>query len=1009
MYIPGINYDRRTYGEAQEDITRFGKLAALAGGGAIAAAQSAGDQLAYDYQLKSNAVALEQTYANVGVAQQGLDLQNKWAVFDGIVGVAGSIFANVITPVYEQKAENELAESSRVYDSYMNEASREMDMTPTRVEPGAGPGDSERIVSNSDRIHEAYSTGQAKAIEEASKVITMGIVQKQQDEAWANAAVADQGKLDQKAMEWDKAEVYSTWNNQYNILGSQPSFENIATQEKMLKSAVSKGTITADVYTTRLIALHAARDEEHIATELAKVRGSTDPAAQMALLNELEAQLVDADQLQSLGAVAGNQQVGVLDNIRRNILARQDALRTQGNESIEDVKQASIALSAINIASATGSDFLATEISSTQADVDSAYQVINSYDPGSTAYTKGAKDINGALHSRYAYIGDGLLNREGAGNADAVNAYSLLVANMTAATPEELGFRDPFTSAASKKKLITDMEALAKQHRTILIQQDKVAIIDGFESQLRDGNYTPPLNGKVNGIILGNEYTMTEKEVKDSLHDRERNKVDLQSAQGVEGDNWARYDAVAVRTMGSDLPAGLAEDIGNGLSMEGPAFNAAAARLDNLRSLKSQEGWNSGQDTAIKIREKLSTADRSKVDYWDQINRDGQVTAEEQAMMIEVSKYNSGATPQSVRDSNKKDVLAEFGKADRQIEVLAKIMTKEGYDKDTIELMGENQQLLSRMDQLVNANAGSVHPLIAADQAATQALRDFGISDREGIVQMGYGNLEGKMNAGRPMPGLVKDFQQWQKEMGVRDFFKDGGVIENVVPAKNPDGTLALRENGDTIWEATYTDNMGKAIFDNSEPPMLAGYRPNPAEFEDTVKLAKAKKTADNKLLYEKGQAAVAFIYEQYPDMENDFWNPKEWGYIGTPFTGGTEMEKAQWAKARAASQGSVLPSSWWTDFDPDQPKARELTLKEEQYIRVQIHSKFDQYIGENDLLNVEALDHIRGLRNDAANAAIWNAEHNRRAYPGYLDQETFFEMYEDPRAGLENPLIIPF
>ena len=1020
MYIPGINYNRPTYGEAQEDITRFGRIAAAEGAGAVAAAELAGKQAASDVQAKGYDLALQHTLESNALTQQGYDMNNKWAAIDQVANLGLAILTDVVAPIYNQKVDNQIAEAQLVYQWDMDANALAIDEHPTRVEE-AGDGTLTEV-SNGDQLHETWAEGQRIAMEEALKGVTLPEAKEALNRSWGEEAVVMNGKLTTLGASWDRAVVESDWQAHYDMLGSMPSAANYAEQREWLESGFKNKVINAAKYSTGLIEVRANRETFEVNTSLMQIAGTTDPNAQNNLITRLEDRIHDAEQLQTLGPLREADVLDVRAEVAAARLKQSNALRTAQNLEIKEssalIRNRIEAIQGV-IASDIGSEYVGNELSAMSIALDIGYEAIETspvmmFDP--VKRETAIKNLNAGAQTRYTGIVDSLLNQEGGPNTEE---YSKLHSAVLLASPYDLGFRDPATGADEKEKLLTNIEGVATRHKTIFKQQSKNRVIAEGVEKFKLGTFTIPASGKFDCSTMGIACEVTAKEVMDSMYMQAMAEVDLKQMQGQEtpaGGWWSGLDAASVQQYGTDIPGIHKDDIKEGLTyapvgnpdgtMDISAFEAGAERLRQLRTLQSDDGHSSGQVLATSIVGSLSPQHRDAVNYYESLNRDGQpLTQLQQENLKAVVAY--GSTSVAMRADDAKNIKAALATDEAKIDLIEKVMEREDWPDGMIEAAVVNPHLLVRFEQALDKTAGNMHPLIAGERAVAEVLSEFGMTERKGIEQSGGGLLETKLNAGRPMPGLKEDHSNWKNAAGVYKHFDDPSdpLIEKVYQRLDADGKLMFNPDGDPMYEVTYLTSTGLPVM--NKDGKVATYHPDPYNFPDTVRNRKKKQTEANKAMYKKGQAAMDAVYERFPNMEDDFWNPNnEWGFIGTPFVqlpavpSGEFVMQRQKEAAAGKNQGLpdwpswTKPSTWWSTFDPEQEKATELSPKLQQYIRVQLESKFELLLEEEGHdIGSDGYAQIAGLKAMAYEAALFNASHNDKAFPSYSEQE-FIQVY---------------
>lgn len=986
MYIPGVNYKRATLGEAQEDISRFGRIAAAAGEGAVHAAQAAGEQAASDVMAKSYDLGLAHTLQNTALTQTGYDIENKWATVQGVIGVAQTILTEIAMPVYQQKVDNEVAEADRLYAYRMDAAILRLNSKPTRMEEQ--DDGTFREVSNGDRLQEGWAEAQRAAMEDASRALSLPESKEIQNVKWSDHEIENIASLQKTAYDWDREVVKADWQTHYDFLESMPSPENMDKQVAWLEKGFAAQIIKAPGYTEGLLEVRANRETLYVEDAIREIAGTKDYEAQDRLVNDLEGMINDAQQLQTLGAVATNKGLGIRTTIEKARKADQKEYDTEVSKftrnRIENLQ--------IIIAADTGSEYIGNELSAMGMALTEGYQriattpvMINDATKRETAI----KQLNAGVQTRMVGITDRVMNMNGGPNSDE---YNEMHAGILTATPAELGFRDPNTGADEKQKMLTAVEGIALRHKAVFVEQAKVRTIDIASSKFAEGLYTTPDSGKFEGDTMGIHYSQTETEVLTKMYQRNIAGIEALKEEGVpepDGGWWADHDRKAVDQFDKGLPAIMTDDIKNSLgSVQMEDFVAGAERWDALRFMTNRQGQASGKVEADDIRSSLKPSERASLDYWETLTRDGQPLTQLQQEDLElVVGYNLRASTKE-REDNESRIRLAYGDEKTRVSLMEDVMEREGYSSDAIDAMVNNPYLLDDLDRKIFENAGAFHPLIAADRAAVDVLMNFGLTDRAGLVQTGQHVLETKLNGGKPMPGLEEAFDKAQEDAGVSSIFSDGGIIETVRARENADGSLMTNPLGKQMWKATYKHTTGLPVIGKDGEEFT--FEPEPYNFRKTVAERKKAHTESNKAMYKLGESALQKIYDKYPDMEDDLWNPNTHGWIGTPFD---ESDINREMDFRATGITNVLPawptwkdpSTWWTTFDPDQKKARQLTTSEEQYIRMQVGSKFDRLIEDEGYIEgTEQHALVLSWRAAAFDAMLFNARHNDRAYPSY-------------------------
>ena len=1003
MYIPGINYNRRTYGEAQEDITRFGKMAAAAGEGAIAAARLQGQVLANDYNAKSYDLQLSQTLETVALTSQGIAMENKWAAFAAVGNIGATILNDVITPIYNQKASNQEAESNRVYKYHMEALALDLESQPTRIEERSDGVEIE--ISNANTLHQAWADGHEKAKEEASKMITLGDVQRSQDQAWADNEVTQAGVLDRLAFKWEKEKVKEDWANEYAVMDSRNDF---AGMELSLQEAKSNQTIDAAAYTKNLLALRGKKEAHDVQVQITALTGTEDPKEFAAGVDALEARLRDTNDLTRLAGADNNSLISKLAAVRsqRNTEINQANARVKaGQDLTADLGKELLQGKRDQLKAVYGDGILATNLPVIEINLQASHIIANqSFSPGSPEYHQEHNKIADSLVQRYVGMADLMLNREG--DSD-LTEFSELRASVLAQAPGDLGFGYVDKPSDYKNKLIDGLDKIAGHHKDQIIADGEDAIRIKQFGLLDSRQYVGPVGPNFQKETLGYKSEKSESEI---LNDYYTTEVLAMPSKIEKGDRLidlqSDLDARMIWNLGSNIPSVMEESIADGLSNDNPVVAIGSAmRLSDISKINGRNGARSGGEVATDIYGGLTESQRAVVDFFNTTPIKDGVMTNKQLAEFEVSINYHTETDAATKQADKTLARKEYNNDEKVANLLTETMTTLGYSEDAmknLETRPDYANLRNLTQIYVEKYAGQYAPPVAAHKAARDALSQVGVTDRK-IDQSVPGNLESFLNHGEPMPGMSANQDKWIREKGVSDIFDAGGVVEIARPMLNADGSPVIDQYGKPMYKAFYTSADGQYLEDAQHNPLV--YYPDPYNFDFNIKDRKANTREGNKQQMKLGQEALAFIYEAYPNMEDDFWNPKERDYTGTPFADAVDLaamvERGEisaqavntWALSRAQD---ILPSAFWTNYDPEQVTARKLPDAETLYIETQVSNKFDMYLMDNLSLGDGERANVQRMRRQAVAAALWYAEHNTKGYPGFAAPEEFDAKYPD-------------
>lgn len=991
MYIPGINYSRKVHGTAQTDISRFGKLAALESGGAIDAAATQGKILTNEVIARGYALNVSQTNAGVALAQKQFAESEKWAAFTAIGNLGVTLLNDVITPIYNQTYENQKAASDRVYKEQMDALSHSISNDPIRQEEG--PEGVMRDVSNSDRLQEAYAKGHEAAREQASKEITLPKLREFQNNSWDNNGVENVGILRDMGYKWDKELAADQWGAEYASLSSMDSEENFRLRVESLEGAKRNRTIGAETYAVELGKLNKDAEMFEVQTQITAISGTDDPIEFMRMANELEAKLVDTQQLTKIGGAGTNQLIGQLNTVKNRRITESNNQRTALKAlNVELDEQAQMLLMSDRIVLETAFTDMAftDELASINNQLKVTQATIMQRFGGTDQYNKEQIKVADSLIERYGAMTDLLINRQGgAGPGDIENWRALVLAS----PPSAWGFGEVQKSYQYKDEMLAMIDTKTKHHKELIIANGELEIVRVQTERMDNRTYSGPQGSKFISESLGYKSEKTEAEF---LNDYYSSQLEVLSERADEGEDpvalMRELDDKLIHNVGADVPSLLVDDIKAGLAHANPQVAIAQAdRLASIRTMLDSRGSRAGGTLATEIYGGLTDQQKAVVDFYDTTPIQNGKMSEDQLADFKASIAYTETSPAQIK-LDRQLATRKYSSDENIATLLESTMEKMGYDKDAmakIETRPDYENLRNMTQLNVEKYAGLYSPDIAAHKAARETLRFAGVTDRT-INPSLPGNLESYMNDGLPVPGMADDHAQWQAEMGITEAFADGELNEQVRIARHSNGVPVVDRHGKQLVEAWYFNQFGDRAEDASGNALV--YRPIEDEFDFNVKIAKEATREGNKLMMEQGQRALAFIYEEYPYMEDDFWNPSGRDYTGMPFDEMTPQALLDFNLSRAQD---ILPSAWWRDMDEEQITARKLSHKETHYIKTQIGSKFDLYLTDNPDLSVAKTADLLTMRMQAENAAVWNAAHNTKRYPGYTP-DGFEKLYPD-------------